>query len=64
MLDIKITATALYFDSLTDELYTKLKKDFDLQEQQSGKGHCIKGSPAELFQVLYDLAYDYDIELS
>lgn len=61
MLTITITPTALYFRELSDELFLKFNKLYNLEE--SRKGWCIKGTEAQLFKILLKLSYDYDIEL-
>ena len=64
MLNITISPTALFFNGLSDELYTTLKKDYDLTEPITRRGHCINGTPQELYKILLKLSYTYDIELS
>lgn len=64
MLHITMTATALYFNDLSDELYEVLTNEYGLEENITRKGHHISGSHAELYKVLLKLSYVYDIELS
>lgn len=64
MLQITMSANAIYFNELSDEMYIKLKKEYDLEENITRKGHHIKGTPHELYKTLLKLSYVYDIELS
>lgn len=62
MLEITITPTMIVFTSLPDDLYSTISQQFDLEECK--KGHCIKGTPAELYKHLLKLTYTYDLEVS
>ncbi len=64
MLEITMTANALYFNHLSDDMYLTLKRDYDLQEPLTRKGHFVSGTPHELYKILLKLSYTYDIELS
>lgn len=64
MLNITMTAGALYFNDLSDELYNTLKGDYNLEANITRKGHHINGTPHELYKILLKLSYVYDIELS
>lgn len=64
MLQITMTAGAIYFNDLSDDMYNVLKKEYDLKENITRKGHHIEGAPQELYKTLLKLSYVYDIELS
>ena len=64
MLNITMTAGALYFNDLSDELYSTLKEEYNLEENITRKGHHINGNAHELYKILLKLSYVYDIELS
>lgn len=64
MLQITMTAGAIYFNDLSDDMYNVLKKEYDLKENITRKGHHIEGTPQELYKTLLKLSYVYDIELS
>jgi len=62
MLQITITPSMLIFTNLPDATYTILKGQYHLEHND--KGHFIKGTQQQLFKVLLELSYTYDIELS
>ena len=62
MLTITLTPTMLVFENLTDEIADSLKIDVELKVNE--KGYFIKGKPQELYKVLLQLTYTYDIELT
>ena len=63
MLEITITKNHLYFENLTDEQHTEIKKHFPDLEESQPKGHKIYGNTDKLFKVLYELSFIYDIEI-
>ena len=62
MLSITLTPSMLVFGDVPDELVEGLKGDFEIKVNE--KGYYIKGKPQELYKVLLQLTYTYDIELS
>lgn len=66
MLYITISANTLYFNDLQDELYKVLKAKYPKLKPTPKKNYCfrIEGTPTELYKILHELSYTYDIELS
>ena len=61
MLTITITPTMLTFKNLSDELHGELKEVYGMKF--NGKDFYIKGNPQDLYKILLQLSYTYDIEL-
>ncbi len=63
MLNITITPTAIYFNNLTDDLRTDIKKRYpDLTLTPKGK-YAVIDKPEKLFRVILELSYTYDLEI-
>lgn len=66
MLYITISRNTLYFNDLSDELFEVLKEKYPKLKVVPKKPYSyrIEGSPSELYKILHELSYTYDIELS
>ena len=66
MLYITISSNTLYFNDLSDELYETLKEKYQKLKVVPNKPYSyrIQGTPSELYKILHELSYTYDIELT
>lgn len=64
MLNITISKNTIYFNDLTDELYEAIKTKYPKLKQTPKGNYRIQGTPSDLYNILLDLSYTYDIELS
>lgn len=63
-LSITISKTAIFFNSLPDEVYTAIKKHYPYLELTPKGNYAIFDKPDKLYKILLDLSYTYDIEIS
>lgn len=61
-LTINLTPTMITFKNLPDEVHLKLFDVYDIEAHPKGY-HFIKGKPAELYKILLELSYTYDLEV-
>ena len=61
-LQITLTPTMISFKHLPDELANKFYDDFDIKWNEKGY-YYYKGSEKELYKILLNLSYTYDIEI-
>lgn len=59
---ITLTPTMITFKELTDEMHLKLFDGYGLEHSPKGY-YFIKGKPAELYKILLELSYTYDLEV-
>lgn len=63
MLKLFITPTSIVFEDLTEDLYIELVEKYDLNFVENDV-FKIEDEPANLYQLLYKLSFDYDIDLN
>lgn len=63
MLTITLTPTTVSFTNLTDEQAATLTGNYELKWSDKGY-YYVKGKPEQLYKLLLDLTYTYDIELT
>lgn len=64
MLNITITKQAIFFNDLKDELYEVIKSKYPDLELTPKGNYRIQGTAADLYNIMLELSYTYDIELS
>lgn len=63
MLNITILKNTIYFNDLTDELYDVIKGKYPKLQSTPKGNYRIQGTPKDLYYILVDLSYTYDIEI-
>lgn len=61
-LTITLTPTMITFKHLSDELANKFYDDYEIEWNEKN-GYFVKGSEKELYKILLNLSYTYDIEI-
>lgn len=62
MVKISIRPSSLVFREIPVDLLLQLQEDYQLDIVKGG--YQITGKPTELYNLLFKIAYTYDIELS